>query len=276
VALNEREEKLRKMEEQLVARERSIASREKRLQSTERQSSHPRAGGGTAGVTGGGNAAVRRAHSLPVFEIPPIEESEEEGEENRRMSLQQEDPIPLDQEEYQRNTGWVGSGPPVAPPLFRIYSDENSCPATVTGTTAAAAADKKKEDFSSGVARARELLNRPRLMTLEGGQRNRTNSSEYYPSGATGSTFYKNYLANKKANDCATAAALGVENMKPALVIPAPLPPADGLRKGLPSADNNGGCGSATKRARCDYEDGEAVPSVQVDLHSLMMAGRGR
>jgi hypothetical protein len=258
------------MEEQLNVREKALCAREKRLQSTERPSSSSST---LSSHRVGGSAAVRRANSLPVFEIPIDESEEEEGEDNRRMSLQQEDPIPAEPD--QRNTGWVGNGPPVAPPPFRIYTDESLGSATATAG--------KKEDFTLGVARARELLNRPRLMTIEG-QRQRTNNSEYYPSGATGSTFYKNYLANKKANDCATAAGHGhggIENMKPAMVIPAPLP-SDGQRRGnqILSAADNGGCGSATKRPRCDYEvtdNAETVPSVQVDLHSLMAAaGRGR
>lgn len=209
---------------------------------------------------------MRRANSLPIapplLESGPEEESEEESDlENRRMSLQLEEPLftSLDPpEQRQKERYGQGHSSEVGAP-FKIFADDST-------TT-----DKKKDDFASGVARARELLNRPRLMNLEGNLQHRSNAAgagaDYYSSGATGSTFYKNFVAHKKNHAIESAVGQGIENMKPAVA-----PEGVGERKPQQG-------GSATKRCRFDYESGEGsgpVPLVQVDLHSLMMAGRGK
>lgn len=258
IALNEKEENLRRLEEQLNTREKSLLAREKRIQSAERQS--------ITSLPHQQKVGVRRSNSLPVATvIPPpnilyeqtIEESEEEGEENRRMSLQMDDPIPICEPDQPR--GWIPTT--AAPQPFKIYSEESTEPNP----------EAKRDEFTNGVARARELLNRPRLMTR---------NSDYYPSGATGSTFYKNYLANKKASEVGQ----GIENIKPAsMIFEKNKNQVGGVGNGNGGNDGAGnGCGSATKRSRKEYEtmengnEGKGVPSVQVDLHSLMMAGRGK
>jgi hypothetical protein len=341
VALNDREERLRKLEEQLASRERSLSVREKKLQVAERQQQPSSVSSSLFGSHrlqqqqqqhgGGGVPAMRRASSLPVapavileresVNSDPVENSEEdrdsEDHENRRMSLQLEDPIPLPiavpQEQYSgehhrqdRHGTGHGTGHGAGAP-FKIFADDSGS----SVVTATAAGERKRDDFASGVARARELLNRPRLMNLEGNRQHRPLSGAgtgagaecFYPSGATGSTFYKNYIAHKKtAAEGGQGQAPGIENVKPVGL-------GTGKSMGIgqrqearkqqqqpqvqpqqqqQTGGGGGDCGSATKRSRFDYEglasDGQqgqgqgmgSVPSVQVDLHSLMMAGRGK
>jgi hypothetical protein len=344
VALNDREERLRKLEEQLASRERALSVREKKLQVAERQQQPSSVSSSLFGSHrlqqqqqqhgGGGVPAMRRASSLPVapavileressVNSDPVENSEEdrdsEDHENRRMSLQLEDPIPLPiavpQEQYSgehhrqdRHGTGHGTGHGAGAP-FKIFADDSGS----SVVTATAAGERKRDDFASGVARARELLNRPRLMNLEGNRQHRPLSGAgtgagaecFYPSGATGSTFYKNYIAHKKtAAEGGQGQAPGIENVKPVgLGTGKSMGIGMGQRQEArkqqqqpqvqpqqqqQTGGGGGDCGSATKRSRFDYEglasDGQqgqgqgmgSVPSVQVDLHSLMMAGRGK
>jgi hypothetical protein len=212
------------MEEQLLGRERAINARESTLQLQRRQNHQ---------------GSMLRANSLPLSMLEESEPSADSEMDDRRMSLQNDDHL-LERHNFR---------PAVEAP-FKIFSEEREC------------SEKNGDEFTSGIARARELLGRPRIQHGNDG-------AEIYPPGATGSTFYKNYLANKRLNE-------GTENINPFVHVR-----PDGMRKApkIPSQQNQNeivSCGSASKRKRTENENIRDAPSVQVDLQSLIVAGRGK
>jgi hypothetical protein len=187
----------------VVSREAGLDERERAVAAREAQQLHVSEVTRSWRVDRNEERVLHRCASLP-----------EEG--SRRMSIQQDDSPAAPR----------GSEPSGTP--FTIFND------VIT---------RKDDDNDSkvtaldGVARARELLCRPRVESVEG--------------VARGSTFYKKFLSKKQKG------GFGEEN----------------VYQSAPDNDNS----TPTKRRREDQGTTRCgVPSVQVDLQAMLGTGAGR
>jgi hypothetical protein len=267
-SLQAREEKLRLREERLVQQETALQLREQQMQSEVHTHRH--------------TAPLQRQVSASAVD---------EGD-YRRMSLPGGDEDESVAEEVRKPEK---SSTATAP--FHIFCD---------GKEEKRAQGTNKDDFTTGVARARELLGRPRLMARANSCQSDITGKQPQDKNAQ-SAFYKNYLNSRQTEN----ASENIDPSKPLLnsdvtakvsrcgdtsrsMRQPPAPPPQRRRlhcentypPGVPDAN----CGSATKRPRHEstaFEsdvdksasnllDTAAVPSVHIDLHSLLTNGKNR
>lgn len=283
--LKAREEALQAREEKLREREERVASREKSVQAREQQLSED----------------IAKRAPLPTHcwgpAVRPRDDTNGIGKEStasddyRRMSLggvndDETRPLSVD---VRDNSTRDGSGTAAPFPIYCDVKEDKS------GTTAQ---PWRRDDFTTGVARARELLGRPRLMTKVSSTA--PDSKEKVSDKETHSNFYKNYLNSRKTDQLS-------ENIQPTrlpqdgrgsrpetskVMRQPPAPPPHIRRRSVQgnALSDITDCGSATKRPRHDenasevapvsgdvetYRKAEIVPSVHIDLHTLLANGTG-
>lgn len=278
-----REEKLRHREEQVALEERAIQLREQQLQHEAhnlRSTTH---------------SSENESAALKAPSQRQTNSCCREDEDYRRMSLAggcEEDELEEPTTNITKRSDKSGFG--TTP--FLIYCDSQS-------DTRAPVSNK--DDFTTGVARARELLGRPRLMARA------TNSCCENDAGSAKvpqekSAFYRNYLNSRQTDNalsenidpskpqvslCVDVKSTRVVDVSRSMRHPPAPPPFTQRRRYPPSGGNiDSNCGSATKRPRHEGDihvagiDAEkysatnldTVPSVHIDLQSMLANGKQR